>query len=222
LLAFLVGGDDEGQAVLGWTATVAGGLAGLAGFGIVTRWTRSLDQLPTTGGKAAAARALGYRAHLRENEQLEELPPAAVLLWGRPFAYAAAMGVARTAVELLPFGAEDDNRAWSRFGRRWRRVYVRYPRGWPPGWGKHPAFATFLAVLWGTAAVAALYGLMRVAQSAADPITSTDPLLDRNQLDWGGPGRIAAHDPGHAPARLGDLPAGASRPGPVAPATREW
>jgi len=57
------------------------------------------------------------------------------------------MGVARTAIELLPFGTEDDNRAWSRFGGRWRRVRVRYPRGWPPGRGKHPAFAPFLAVL---------------------------------------------------------------------------
>jgi hypothetical protein len=67
------------------------------------------------------------------------------------------MGVAPTAVALLPFGAEDDNGAWSRFGGRWRRVRVRYPRGWPPGWGKHPAFATFLAVLWGAAAVAAMF-----------------------------------------------------------------
>ncbi|HEY4398068.1 MAG TPA: hypothetical protein VGO28_10380, partial [Acidimicrobiia bacterium] len=73
---------------------------------------------------------------------------------------------------------------------RWRRVRVGYPRGWPPGWGKHPAFATFLALLWGAAAVAALYGLTRVAQSAADPITSTDPLLNRDQLDWVGRGAL--------------------------------
>jgi hypothetical protein len=83
------------------------------------------------------------------------------------------MGVAPTAVALLPFGTEDDNGAWSRFGGQWHRVRVRYPRGWPPGWGKHPAFAAFLAVLWGAAAVAAIYGLTRVAQSAAEPITSS-------------------------------------------------
>jgi hypothetical protein len=100
------------------------------------------------------------------------------------------MGVAPTAVALLPFGTEDDNGAWSRFGGRWRRVRVRYPRGWPPGWGKHPAFATFLAVLWGAAAVAALYGLRSLAQSAADPITATDPLFDRDQLDWIGRGAL--------------------------------
>jgi hypothetical protein len=72
------------------------------------------------------------------------------------------MGVAPTAMALLPFGAEDDNGAWSRFGGRWHRVRVRYPRGWPPGWGKHPAFAAFLAVLWGVAAVAATGELVRV------------------------------------------------------------
>jgi hypothetical protein len=130
------------------------------------------------------------RKHLRENEQLGDLQPAAVQLWGRHFAYAGAMGVARTAVALLPFGAEDDNGAWSRFGGQWHRVRVRYPRGWPPGWGKHPAFATFLAVLWGTAAVAAIYGLTRAAQSAAEPITSANPLLDRDQLDWIGRGAL--------------------------------
>jgi hypothetical protein len=59
-----------------------------------------------------------------------------------------------------------------------------------PGWGKHPAFATFLAVLWGAAAVAALYGLRSLAQSAADPITATDPLFDRDQLDWIGRGAL--------------------------------
>jgi Predicted membrane protein (DUF2207) len=190
LVAFFVGGDDEGQAVLGWTATAVAGLTGLVGFGIVWRWARSLDQLPTKQGRAAAARALGYRAQLRENEQLAELSPAAVQLWGRHFAYAAAMGVARTAVELLPFGAEDDNRAWSRFGGRWRRVYVRYPRGWPPGWGKHPAFAIFLAVLWGAVSIAALYGLTRLAQSAAETSTSSDPTFTREQLDWIGRGAL--------------------------------
>jgi hypothetical protein len=98
------------------------------------------------------------------------------------------MGVARTAIELLPFGAEDDNRAWSRFGGRWRRV--RYPRGWPPGWGKHPVFAVFLAVLWGAVAIGALYGLVRVAQWAAEADTTTDPTFTREQLDWIGRGAL--------------------------------
>jgi hypothetical protein len=183
-LAGAVGGDSADSPVL---AGIAGGVAG-AGivllFFAAARLTRSLAQLPTPEGEDLTARCLG----LRENEQLDELPPAAVVLWGRPFAYAGAMGVARTAVELLPFGTEDDNGAWSRFGGRWHRVRVRYPRAWPPGWGKHPAFALFVAVLWGAVAVAALYGLTRLAESAAEPITATDPLFDRDQLDWIGRG----------------------------------
>jgi hypothetical protein len=63
-------------------------------------------------------------------------------------------------------GTEDDHRAWSRVGGRWRRVRVRYPRTWPPAWGKHPAFATFLAVAWGAAAIFVIGQLGRLADSA--------------------------------------------------------
>jgi VIT1/CCC1 family predicted Fe2+/Mn2+ transporter len=189
-LASEVGGESNDYPV---ASTIAGGIA-FAGIVVLVvaagRVARSLAQLPTDAGKETTARCLALRAHLRENEQLADLLPAAVQLWGRHFAYAGVMGVAPTAMALLPFGAEDDNGAWSRFGGRWRRVRVRYPRGWPPGWGKHPAFAAFLAVLWGAAAVAALYGLTRLAESAAEPITATDPLLDRDQLDWIGRGAL--------------------------------
>jgi hypothetical protein len=190
-LAGAVGGDVSGdRAVL---AVIPGAIAVAAILLLFTaagRLSRSLAQLPTPTGEEMAAVALGLRAHLRENEQLAELPPAAVQLWGRHFAYAGAMGVARTAVELLPFGAEDDHRAWSRFGGRWHRVRVRYPRGWPPGWGKHPGFAMFLAVFWSAVSVAALYGLVRVAQATAETSTSTDPTFTRQQLDWIGRGAL--------------------------------
>jgi Predicted membrane protein (DUF2207) len=189
-LASVVGGESSDHPA---AAGIAGGVAITAIVLIAVaagRLSRSTAQLPTDAGKEMTSRCLALRAHLRENEQLADLPPAAVQLWGRHFAYAGVMGVAPTAVALLPFGTEDDNGAWSRFGGRWRRVRVRYPRGWPPGWGKHPAFATFLAVLWGAAAVAAFYGLRSLAQSAADPITATDPVFNRDQLDWIGRGAL--------------------------------
>jgi hypothetical protein len=189
-LSSMVGGESSQHPA---AAAIAGGLA-VVGIVLILfaagHLSRSAAQLPTEAGKETTARCLALRAHLRENEQLADLQPAAVQLWDRHFAYAAVMGVAPTAVALLPFGAEDDHGAWSGFGGRWRRVRVGYPRGWPPGWGKHPGFATFLAVLWGAAAVAALYGLTRAAQSAADPITSADPLFDRDQLDWVGRGAL--------------------------------
>jgi hypothetical protein len=187
----MVGGDTSGERLV--PAVVAGAVAVLAIlvlFTVTGALSRSMAQRPTAAGEQMAARCLGLQSHLRENAQLTDLQPAAVQLWGRHFAYAGAMGVARTAVELLPFGAEDDNRAWSRFGGRWRRVRVRYPRGWPPGWGKHPGLAMFLAVLWAAVAVAALYGLVQVAQSAAETTTATDPTFSREQLDWIGRGAL--------------------------------
>jgi hypothetical protein len=101
------------------------------------------------------------------------------------------MGVARMAVDLLPMGAEDDHRAWSRFGGRWRRVKVRYPRARPPAWGKHPAFALFLAVLWGTVAVFALRFLVHLA-SDADDVFGSSSGLERDTLDWIGRGALIA------------------------------
>jgi len=190
-LSTAVGGDTSGdhavEAVVAGAVAIAGILLLLLAAG---RLTRSIAQLPTSAGEEMTARCLGLRAYLRADEQLAELPPTAVQLWGRQFAYAGAMGIARTAVELLPFGAEDDHQAWSRFGGRWRRVRVRYPRAWPPGWGKHPAFALFLAALWSAVSIAALYGLVRAAQAASEMSPSTNPTFSREQLDWIGRGAL--------------------------------
>lgn len=51
-------------------------------------------------------------------------------------------------------------------------------------------FALFLALVWGAVALAAIYGLARLAQWAHEPITSTDPTLSRDQLDWIGRGAL--------------------------------
>jgi hypothetical protein len=189
-LASVVGGDSSEHPA---AAVTAGGIA-VVGILLILfatgRLSRSLAQLPTAAGKEMTARCLALRAHLRENEQLADLPPAAVQLWERHFAYAGAMGLAPTAVELLPFGTEDDNGAWSRVGGRWRRVRVLYPRGWPPGWGKHPAFALFLAVFWGAVAVVAHVGLVRIAETTADTTPTADSAFSRDQLDWIGRGAL--------------------------------
>lgn len=196
IVAAFVGGDTSGDR--GVVAAVVGGVAGIAIvalFTIAGRLGRSLAQLPTDDGERAAAICLGLEAHLRENEHFDDLPPAAVTIWGRHFAYAGAMGIARTAVELLPMGAEDDHRAWSRFGGRWRRVQVRYPRARPPGWGKHPAFALFLALLWGAVAVFALRGLVGLAQDIDESSLESTFELSQEQLDWIGRGALIAAIP---------------------------
>lgn len=149
LLSAQVGGDAEDTPVV---AGVAGALAVGGAFvlsAIANRMRRSFAQHPTDAGEQAESRWLGVRAHLAQNEQLARLPPAAVRLYGRHLAYAAGFGLADHAVEALPFGEEDDHLAWSAHGGRWRRVRVRYPRVIPPGWGRHPALATILGLLWG-------------------------------------------------------------------------
>jgi len=156
---------------------------------VTSRLGASLAQLPTDAGRAVAARVRGFAEHLQENESLAELPPAAVTLYQRPFAYAAVFGAAPLAVELLPMGAEDDHRAWSRFGGRWRRVRVRYPRLWPPAWGRHPLAAVALALLWGTVSGLVVYGLAQIADS------ERDTSLTKEQWDWVTRGSLIAMVP---------------------------
>jgi hypothetical protein len=154
-----VGGDVSGRR--GVTAGIAGAVAIAslaAGCLLVSRWLGSQAQLPTEAGLEAAKRVAGFEAYLHESEMLGELPPAAVKLRGRHLAYAAAFGDAGFAVRLLPMGEEDPRRAWSRFGRRWRRVRVRYPRLFPPAWGKHPGAATALALFWVALTALVYYG----------------------------------------------------------------
>lgn len=189
-LASAVGDGTGGDT--GATAAVAGGIAVASLIGIAAvsaRLGASLAQLPTHEGRVAAQRCLGLQAHLRENEHLDDVAPAAVVMWGRHLAYAAALGSAVHCVAALPMGAEDDHHAWSRFGGRWRKVRVRYPRARPPAWGKSPGFAAFLGVLWSAAALAAIYGLARLARDVGDGTTTG---FTREQLDWVGRAALLA------------------------------
>jgi len=164
-----VGGDARRD--LGAGAGVGAVVAILSlviGTTVLGRLGRSLAQLPTGPGRAAAEGARALQHTLQAQGSFNDLPPAAVVLWDRVLAYAAAMGAARRAVTMLALGAEDDHRAWSRSGGRWHRVRVRYPRAWPPAWGKHPALAILLALLWGGAAGAAIAGLVRLASEDRD------------------------------------------------------
>ena len=169
----------------------AAALVGLvAGLVLIGRLGRSLAQLPTATGRVAAARADALARQLRSNSSLGELPPAGVKLWDRLFAYAAAFGAAPRAVALLPMGAEDDHRAWSRTGGRWRRVRVRYPRAFPPAWGKHPMIAVALALFWGAVAALVVYGLRGL--SAVERPSTIGP----SAWDWVERGALLAMVPG--------------------------
>jgi hypothetical protein len=143
-------------------ANAAGGLdfgtigAGLVIWVVLTAAIKLFgEQRDTPAGAEAAARWLGVRDYLGRNEVFPTLPPASVAIWDRYLGYGAALGVATAAVHALPMGAEDDHRAWSAFGGRWRVVKVRYPRlGF--AWSRKPPFA-FLVGLF--QAVAGYVGL---------------------------------------------------------------
>ncbi len=143
-------------------ANAAGGLdfgtigAGLVIWVVLTSAIKLFgDQRDTPAGAEAAARWLGVRDYLGRNEVFPTLPPASVAIWDRYLGYGAALGVATAAVHALPMGAEDDHRAWSAFGGRWRVVKVRYPRlGF--AWGRKPPLAFLVGLV---EAVAGYVGL---------------------------------------------------------------
>lgn len=122
---------------LDWGAPVAV----LVGSGVIVALIRERrEQRDTDAGLEAAGRWVDVRGFLQAGE-FADLPPASVAVWERYLAYAAAFGVARAAVEALPLGAEEDRRAWSSLGGRWREVRIRYPFLWPPAWGWLPPVA---------------------------------------------------------------------------------
>lgn len=79
-------------------AAVACGVATVAGI-IVLVWGRGL--VPTPEGRAATAHWLGVRRFLAEQDNLEDLPPAAVAVWDQYLAYGAALGESPAAVHGL-------------------------------------------------------------------------------------------------------------------------
>ncbi|GAA1849259.1 hypothetical protein GCM10009836_31230 [Pseudonocardia ailaonensis] len=95
----------------------------------------------TQAGADAAGRWLGVREHLA-GARFAEAPAASVTIWGRPLAYAAALGLAGRAVAGLPVSTPaDDSRAWSDRGGMWHVVHVDYRGPGPWGrffWGRSP------------------------------------------------------------------------------------
>jgi hypothetical protein len=87
-------------------------------------------------GEAAAARWLGFKRFLRNQDGFDDAPPAAVAIWNRLLAYGAGVGVARGALDGIPLEVEDPDVAWSRVDGHWRQVRVEYPMRF--GYGERP------------------------------------------------------------------------------------
>ena len=135
LLIWLVSITGAGP-TLGGRGIVGGTIVGaLIGLALVRRLNTDLF---TPAGEAAASHWLGVRAHLAADPAIASQPPTAVITYGRYLAYAAALGLARTAVKSLPVGAPANPRiGWSTYGTgQWHKVDITYSRRL--SWGTDP------------------------------------------------------------------------------------
>jgi hypothetical protein len=132
-------------------------VAAVVGFIACARAVLRFDryrQRDTDEGLAAASHWLGVRRGYSEG-RYAELPPAAVVLYERHLAYAAAMDVASRAIAGLPLGAEDDRVAWSHRDGQWRQLIVSYPRRF--GWGQSPGRAALGGLFWTATLIIPIY-----------------------------------------------------------------
>jgi hypothetical protein len=131
LFAILVASIDTDRGASFSDDLGAGAGGGLIAFALLSALAgRPLGERDTPLGRAVAARWLGLRAFLRNDEAFAELPPAAVAVWDRYLSYGDALGVTRVCSALLDLGMGDRKRVWSSFGGGWHRIRVRYPRFW--------------------------------------------------------------------------------------------
>lgn len=132
----------------------------------------------TALGVEVAGRWLGLREQLSAGRFAEQ-PAAAVTIWGRPLAYAAALGLAPRAVASLPIAsAADDRRAWSDFGGMWHVVDVRYRGRGPLGgllWGRTAWSGLGAAAIVGFGTFVASFMLLLVAGGFLD-VGPDDPI----------------------------------------------
>jgi hypothetical protein len=153
---------DPGTGPKLWSVLAAIGVVGVAVL-TAARFDR-YRQRDTDTGLVAASHWLGVRRGYAEVGSYDELPPAAVVLYERHLAYAAAMDAARRSVARLPLSAEDDRRGWSHHGGRWRQVVVDYPTR-RIGWGIGPGRAIVTGLLWTATLAIPIYVLARVGTS---------------------------------------------------------
>ena len=123
--------DDNGIARDDWFW-----IAGVVWLGLMAglRALRAIRYSPA--GEAAAARWLGVKRFLGQQEGFGDAPPAAVAIWNRLLAYGAGIGVARGALDGIALEVEDADVAWSRYDGQWRQVRVEYPTRF--GYGQRP------------------------------------------------------------------------------------
>jgi hypothetical protein len=147
--------SDDWGAIVGAGLVVWFLLGGFAG--------RSRGERDTARGREVAARWLGLKSYLRNDESFADLPPSAVAVWDRYLSYGDAVGATRVCSAVIDLGMGNRKRVWSSFGGRWHRVRVRYPKLWRR-YGLQPTGLVVKAVL----ALVAAFLVFRYSAVPAD------------------------------------------------------
>jgi len=179
LLLFLLANNHSDEQSILWFA--AGALA-FTTVGVSSRIFRETAQLVTQAGLPVQARWLALRKYLHDDELFPTLPPTAVVVRERYLAYGAALGVAAGAVRAIPMGAENDHRAWSSYGGRWRQVTVSYPRVWPPAYGASPGETIWRGITIGGVSALVLFGFYKLMPSLTFAQSSEQALRDGSAI----------------------------------------
>ncbi len=179
LLLFLFAAQGDAEMTFLWflTGAVAFGTVGLS-----SRIFRETAQLVTQSGLPMQGRWLALRKYLHEDELFPTLPPTAVAVRDRYLAYGAALGVAAAAVRAIPMGAENDRRAWSSQGGRWRQVTVTYPKSWPPAYGASPGETLWRGARIGGISALVLFGFYKLMPSLTFAQSSEQSLRDGSAI----------------------------------------
>lgn len=128
-------------------------------------------------GVSSAARWLGVRRFLEDNDTFNEATPGAVALWDSYMSYGAAMGLANDALRHLPMGEEDDEDAWSAYSGDWRHVRVVYPR-LRVVWGKSPLGAIWTGAIMTAIGAGVVYVGRYVHSSARTTLENEQDVAD--------------------------------------------
>jgi len=179
LLLFLFAANQSDDQSIFWFAT---GALAFVTVGASSRFFRETAQLVTPAGLPVQARWLALRKYLHGDELFATLPPTAVVVRERYLAYGAALGAAAAAVRAMPMGAENDHRAWSSYGGRWRQVTVSYPTIWPPAWGASPGETIWRGIRLGVPAAVALYVFSLLMPSLSFAQSSEQPIRDGSAI----------------------------------------
>jgi hypothetical protein len=173
-------GDDESDR---WTWVLA---AGIAWAGATAWFARTGALRETELGREVCSRWLGVRQYLRQSAAFGDLPPGAVAVWERYFAYATAFGLAHTAARALPFATDDPGTAWSRYSGQWQQVRIKYPTRFM--FGQMPAkvflYGLGLTAFWGFIGIYLLPVAAQVAWDVGTDFIDDSALSESNAELW--------------------------------------